>query len=406
MESQPSFGSNCKISRRQNQLDVKFAKKVIFVIAQHYSGIEMKWHSLYLEWYVKVPTVKFDFRSSGLAYLKLDLTLGEVDLSVNYAHGNPETAKLLARRYGVEPKNVFISSDGASGQNVRIIMVLAEKSRKKEAVVEYPTYEPLLRQVQEYFPRVKRLERKAEDGYRLDADALREVVSDKTGLLVITNPHAPSGAVATKSDLSEVMAVAKEYGFYVLCDEIYAEFERVSIQTAFSIDEEFGITTTSFSKAYGLGGLRLGVALASEKLVDELYADTLGTIGNSSNMVQFIAAKLLRDDIRKLEGHKLRWSALKRETEEWLDAKEFEYFQNKFGITYWVKTPIKDTYKWVNETAIPKHCVAPVPGAFFLFKSGYTIVNSSMIRLGLGNINPENPNLQLALEALWKAING
>ncbi|MEM3668813.1 MAG: pyridoxal phosphate-dependent aminotransferase, partial [Candidatus Bathyarchaeia archaeon] len=271
----------------------------------------MKWHSLYLEWYVKVPTVKFDFRSSGLAHLKLDLKLGEVDLSVNYARGNPETTKLLARRYGVAPENVFISSDGASGQNVRIIRVLAEKSRKKEAVVEYPTYEPLLRQVQEYFPRVKRLEREEKEDYRLDADSLRKIVSEKTGLLVVTNPHAPSGALATRNDLSEIMAVAKEYGFYVLCDEIYAEFERANIPTTFSVDDVLGITTTSFTKAYGLGGLRLGVALASEKLVDEFYADTLSTIGNSSNVVQFIAAKLLREDMQKLENHKCKWDALK-----------------------------------------------------------------------------------------------
>ncbi|MEM3577327.1 MAG: pyridoxal phosphate-dependent aminotransferase [Candidatus Bathyarchaeia archaeon] len=366
----------------------------------------MKMRSLYLEWYVKVPTVKFDFRSSGLAYLKLDLTLGEVDLSVNYAHGNPEATKLLAARYGVKPENVFISSNGASGQNVRIIRVLAEKTRKKEAVVEYPTYEPLLRQVQEYFPRVKRLERKAEEGYRLGADSLRKIVSEKTGLLVVTNPHAPSGVATTKSDLTEIMAVAKEYGFYVLCDEIYAEFERASIPTAFSADKELGITTTSFTKAYGLGGLRLGVALASEKLVEELYADTLNTIGNSSNIVQLIASKLLREDVQKLERHKHKWDTLKKETEEWLNSKELEYFQNKFGVTYWVKMPINDTYKWINERAIPKYGVAPVPGTFFRFKSGYKLAKSSMIRLGLGNINPENPNLQSALEALWKAING
>jgi len=366
----------------------------------------MKWHSFYLEWYVKVPAVKFDFRSSGLAHLKLDLALGEVDLSVNYAHGNPEATKLLAERYCVNSGNVFVSSDGASGQNVRVIRVLAEKSRKREAVVEYPTYEPLLRQVQEHFPRVKRLERRAEEGYRLDADSLRKITSDKTGLLVITNPHAPSGAVATKSELEEVMAVAREYGFYVLCDEIYAEFERASIPTMFSVDEELGIATTSFTKAYGLGGLRLGVALASEKLVDAFYADTLNTIGNSSNIVQIVAAKLLKEYLHKLEEHKQKWTAFKRETEEWLEAKKLKYFPNKFGVTYWVKTPIKDTYKWVNEKAIPKYSVAPVPGAFFLFKSGYKIVRTCMVRLGLGNINPENPKLQLALEALWKAING
>jgi len=366
----------------------------------------MKWRSLYLDWYVHTPHVMFDFRSSGLAYLKVDLPLGEVDLSVNYAYGNPETVKLLAERYHVKAENVFISSDGASGQNARVIRFLAEKSRKKEAVVEYPTYEPLLRQVQEHFPRVKRLERKAEEDYWLDAGSLRKLVSEKTGLLVITNPHAPSGAIATTSELKEVMTLAKEYGFYVLCDEIYAEFERESIPTIFSVDGEFGATTTSFTKAYGLGGLRLGVTLAAKNLVDELYTDALNTIGNSSNIVQLVAAKLLREKMQELERHKQKWSRIKTETEKWLDEKSFEYFKNRAGITYWVKLPIKDTYKWVNEKAVPQYNVAPVPGTFFLFKCDYKLVESNMIRLGLGNIYPDYSNLHLALEALWKAVNG
>ncbi|MGB9740492.1 MAG: pyridoxal phosphate-dependent aminotransferase [Candidatus Bathyarchaeia archaeon] len=365
----------------------------------------MKLRSLYLDWYVHTPHVRFDFRSSGLSYLKVDLSMGEVDLSVNYAFGNPETVKLLAERYHVKTGNVFVSSDGASGQNARVIRLLAEKSRRKEAVVEHPTYEPLLRQVQEHFPSVRRLERKAEEDYALDADSLRKLVSEKTGLLVITNPHAPSGAIATKGELNEVMAVAEEYGFHVLCDEIYAEFERESIPTVFSVDGNFGVTTTSFTKAYGLGGLRLGVALAAKNMVDELYTDTLNTIGNSSNIVQFIAAKLLREKMQELERHKQKWNAIKKETEEWLEEKKFEYFKNRSGITYWTKLPIKDTYEWVNEKAVPQHSVAPVPGTFFLFKDDYKFVKSSMIRLGLGNINPEDSSLNLALEALWKAIN-
>lgn len=365
----------------------------------------MRHPSLYLDWYIHMPNIKYDFRSSGIGYFKYNLTLGNVDLSANYAHGNQETAKLLAARYHAQPENVFISSEGASGQNVRITRFLAEKHRKKnEAIVEYPTYKPLLRQVQEYFPRVKRLERKKKDAYKLDAEALRKIVSERTGLLVLTNPHAPSGAIADKSELKEIMTIAREHGFYVLCDEIYAEFERNAIPTLFSIDEEYGIVTTSFTKAYGLGGLRLSVALAKEYLVNEFYEDTLNTIGNSSNIVQLVAVELLTKGKENLEMHKQKWTRLKKETEDYLSEKGFEYFPNKAGVTYWVKTPIKDTHKWINNYAIPKYGLAPVPGAFFLFKNNYKLVRSDMIRLGLGSMSPDNPNLVEALEVLEKAI--
>jgi aspartate/methionine/tyrosine aminotransferase len=365
----------------------------------------MKHLSLYLDWYIHVPNVKYDFRSSGLGYFRCNLTLGEVDLSVNYAYGNPEAAKQLAKRYDVKQQNVFISSEGASGQNARIIRCLAEKSEKKnEAIVEYPTYEPLLRQTQEYFPHLKRLERKEEESHRLDADALRKIVSEKTGLLVLTNPHAPSGAIANSSELREIMDVAEEYGFHVLCDEIYAEFERSSIPTIFSINQELGIVTTSFTKAYGLGGIRLGIALADNELVAELYEDALNTVGNSSNIVQIIAAELLAKGREKLEKHKQKWTKLKKETEEWLDKKGFEYSPNEAGITYWVKIPVQDTHRWINKQTIPHYSLAPVPGAFFLFKNDYNLVKSSMIRLGLGNINPDESCLTEALEAFEKAL--
>ena len=361
--------------------------------------------SLYLDWYVHVPSLKYDFCSSGLGYFKYNLTLGYVDLSINYAYGNPEAAKQLAQRYNVQPENVFISSEGASGQNNRIIRYLAEKSkRRNEAIVEYPTYEPLLRQVQEHFPHVKRLERNEKESYRLDADALQKIISEKTSLLVLTNPHAPSGAISNTNELKEIMAVASENRFYVLCDEIYAEFDRNVIPTVFSVDQDFGIVTTSFTKAYGLGGLKLGVALAKENLVNELHTDVLNTVGNSPNIVQLVAVELLTKGREDLERHKQKWISLKNATEKWLNEKGFEYFPNKAGITYWVKVPIKDTYKWINDYVIPKYGLAAVPGTFFIFKNNCKLIKSCMMRLGLGNINPDKPNLLEALGVLERAL--
>lgn len=365
----------------------------------------MKFPSAYLDWYIHVPQVKFDLRSSGITGLKYKINLGEVDLSANYVHGNPETARLLAQRYGTETENVFISSEGASGQNARIIRYLAERNLgKNEAVVEYPTYEPLLRQVQEHFKRVRRLERNEKNGYRLNADALKELVSEKTGLLVLTNPHAPSGAIADAKEISDVMAVAQKHDFFVFCDEIYAEFDRSAIPTLFSVDPERSIVTTSFTKAYGLGGLKLGIALANRQLVDELYTDVLNTVGNSPNVVQMIASEILAKGMRQLERFKRKWVKMRREAEEWFKEKQIAYCSNKLTATYWVKLPIKDTYKWVNEHAIPLYSLAPVPGAFFLFNTDYKLVRSDMIRLGLGNLNPDESNLTEALEALEKAL--
>ena len=87
-----------------------------------------------------------------------------------------------------------------------------------------------------------------------------------------------------------------------------------------------------------------------------------------------------------------------------MKEKSLEHFPNNVGITYWTRLPIKDTYKWINGHTIPRYSLAPVPGTFFLFKSDYTLAESSMIRLGLGAIKPEQPNLVEALDALEAAL--
>ena len=365
----------------------------------------MKHPSKYLDWYIHVPEVRYDFRSSGIANFRLKLDLGEVDLSTNYAHGNPKTTEKLADWFKVKPDNIFISSEGASGQNARIIRYIAERNPEKtEAIVEYPTYEPLLRQVQEHFRHVKRLERHKKDAYALDAEQLRKVASEKTCLLAITNPHAPSGAISARGELIEIMNVAGEHGFCVLCDEVYAEFDRNAVPTLFSISPRLSIVTTSFTKAYGLGGLKLGVALCERHVVDDLYKDVLNTVGNSPNIVQVIAAELFGSSRDCLERHKQKWSSLKRDAEDWLSQKGLEYFPSKVGVTYWVSLPVKDTYRWVNECTIPRYKMALVPGAFFLFKDGYELQTSNMVRLGLGNLDPEEASLTEALQVLGKAI--
>ena len=70
-----------------------------------------------------------------------------------------------------------------------------------------------------------------------------------------------------------------------------------------------------------------------------------------------------------------------------------------------MKVSIKDTYKWINDHAIPKYSLAPIPGTFFLFKNNRRLVKSDMMRVGLGNINPDKSNLKEALAVLEKALN-
>jgi len=361
--------------------------------------------SNYLNWYVQVPKINHDLRSSGITKLRWKLNLGEVNFTANYVHGNPEAIELIAERYKVKPENIFISSDGASGQNTRVLEWLSSLKDKKEVLVEYPTYEPMLRQAQSYFKQVKRIERKEENNYKFDLNELERIVSDKTAALVITNTQAPSGVSLSIRELKEILDVATTHNCYVVCDEIYAEFDRAINPHLFSVNNEYAIVTTSFSKAYGLGGLKAGFAIASKAIVDELYMNVLNTSGTNSNLVELALIDLLTKGKQAMKEHKEKWLKLRKKTEEWLkEMDSLSYTPNSCGVVYWVETKLKDTYKWVNQFCIPKFSLAAVPGTFFLFRK-HEMNKTNKLRLGTGAIDPEKPEvLDNALQSLEKAL--
>jgi len=360
--------------------------------------------SKYLKWYIQCPELKYDLRSSGIADFEYFFNFRKFNLSETFQNGNPETKEIVAKRYEVLPENIFLSSDGASGVNTRIIKCLASKKGKKQAVVEYPIYEPLLRQTQSFFSDISRIRRKKQNNYQIGESDLKKVVSDETAVLVITNPHTPTGVESSRAELEEIMELACKHEFYVLCDEIYAEFDRSNIPTVFSIEPKWGITTTSLTKAYGLGGLKAGIVLASEKLVEQFYQNVLNTIGCGSNLVETALTDLLTRGKGVLERHKEKWLKIRRKTEKWLETVDnLPFVPNKRGVTFWLELKkVRDTYRWTNEYTIPKLGLSTVPGAFFLYEDDYEIVKSNETRLGIGNIKMSK--LDEALSALEKAV--
>jgi len=362
-------------------------------------------HSEYLKWYVQYPKLKYDLRSSGIVDLEWFFNLEKFNLSETFSHGNPEAKDRVAKRYEVLPENVFISSDGASGVNTRILKCLASLKGKRQAVVEYPVYEPLLRQTQSFFSKIRRVRRKEENAYQIVQSDLEKIVSDKTAVLIITNPHAPTGVESSKAELGEIMELACKHEFYVLCDEIYAEFDRSHIPTLFSIEPQWGITTTSFTKAYGLGGLKAGIALASEKLVEQFYQNVLNTIGCGSNLVEAALIDLLTKGKDAMEKNKEKWIEIRQKTGKRLEnISGISFTLNKCGVTFWLELEkMRDTYRWTNEYTIPIIGLSTVPGAFFLYENDYSIVKSNQVRLGVGNMKIDK--LDEALSAFEDAVN-
>ena len=108
--------------------------------------------------------------------------------------------------------------------------------------------------------------------YGHDLDAMAAAINEKTRLIYLANPNNPTGTVFTKSELLAFMARVPETVIVVL-DEAYTEYLTAeNMPDGLELVPQFSnlIVTRTFSKAWGLAGLRLGFAYASTQLTDLL----------------------------------------------------------------------------------------------------------------------------------------
>jgi aspartate/methionine/tyrosine aminotransferase len=217
--------------------------------------------SAYMEW-VKTQTagVKFNLAISGLmsyALSDLEVDFSTFGLSGAGAYGYPPLKAAIALKEGVA-EDCVTTALGTSGANWLAMAATIEPG--DEVVMEYPGY-PLLWETAEYLgANIKFVE-------RLN---IKDAITPKTRLIVLTNLHNPTCAFTTDADLKAIGIAAQKIGARVLVDEVYLDLlgDRKP-KSAFHLGEPF-ISTNSLTKVYGLSGLRCGWVLADPELTRKM----------------------------------------------------------------------------------------------------------------------------------------
>ena len=120
-----------------------------------------------------------------------------------------------------------------------------------------------------------------ETGLHTDVDALLDAVTGKTRIVFLANPNNPTGTMCPIADL-ERLANGLPSHVVLVIDLAYGEFvDPDYCPTVHRLAQRFDnvMVTRTFSKAYGLAGLRVGWCVASEALIPTLYAGRgMGTV--------------------------------------------------------------------------------------------------------------------------------
>jgi len=239
-------------------------------------------NSVYMTWAKHHASARYNLANSGILGCDLnDLTITFDDVAINGLNheGYAPLKEVIAARYDVKPENV-VPAQGTSMANFLAMATVIE--RGDEVLIEQPTYEPILAALGYVGAEVKRFSRRFENGYQIDLDELRQQVSARTRLIVITSPHNPSGVAITSDTMKQVGELAASVGARVLVDEVYRDilFEDAEPCVA-TFGDEF-ITTSSLTKSYGLSGLRCGWILCSPELAERIRRlnDLFGAVGS------------------------------------------------------------------------------------------------------------------------------
>jgi histidinol-phosphate aminotransferase len=110
------------------------------------------------------------------------------------------------------------------------------------------------------------------EGYAFDLEAIRSRINRNTKIIYLANVNNPTGTMITRVEIEEFMQHVPDH-ILVIMDEAYFEYsEAMSNDFPNSLEMDYPnmLTLRTFSKAYGIAGIRLGFAVGHEKIIESM----------------------------------------------------------------------------------------------------------------------------------------
>ena len=192
----------------------------------------------------------------------------------------------LAEIKGVPVEKIFIGN--GSDEPIDLVFRLFCEPRRHNAVSIAPTYG--MYKVAAAINDVQMREVQLEPGFTLDAEKLLAAADENTRLLFLCSPNNPSGNCFPKKEIEKVI---RRFNGIVILDEAYIDFAG---QPGFlsELDESPNLVILqTLSKAWGMAGLRLGLAFAQPLIVD-----TLSRVKYPYN-INVVTQKIVLEQLRK-----------------------------------------------------------------------------------------------------------
>ena len=216
-----------------------------------------------------------------------------LDLSKRYPHRTMRSlTETIARAAGVPPDHVLF---GCGSTEILHLAVLAFTSAERALVAGAPTFENPVRTASRTGRRV--IEVPVDDRLRLDLDRMAAQAGG-AGLVFLCNPNNPTGTVHGAPAIEDFVGrlVKTSPDTVILIDEAYHEYvDDPAYRTAMPLATTHRqvIVSRTFSKVFGMAGLRLGYAVGHPETLDRMGDWAFGQ--NVNMLAQTAAAAVVTD---------------------------------------------------------------------------------------------------------------
>ena len=147
--------------------------------------------------------------------------------------------------------------------------------------------------------------------FKIDAQLLREQITEKTKMLLLCSPSNPCGTVYSVEELREIANVIKESGIYVIFDEIYEKLVYDGFihhsMTEFEDIKDQVISINGVSKAYAMTGWRIGYSVASKEISSIAKKIQSHQTSGPNSIAQKAALQALTGDDSEVEKMRLKF---------------------------------------------------------------------------------------------------
>ena len=195
----------------------------------------------------------------------------------------PQSAKeaqcqWIKRHHGkhFKPSHLLYSHSVVASMSVAI---QAFSEKEDEIIVQTPIYPPFFQQVNLNGRKVLRnpLQKKDDGSYGFDLEHLKRLISSKTKLLLLCNPHNPVGRAWSKEELTSLLNLCQEHGILVFSDEIHCDLvyepHRHTPFSSLGGAKNISISAYGVGKTFNMAGFAIStVAIEDEALMQRYKA--------------------------------------------------------------------------------------------------------------------------------------